>query len=194
MTSFPRKNADRLKKDRTRPNRPARRCTAAVFYPTWRTTGVHHKKGQPSAATSHEARPGNPSFCILCLRTSHTRWGKTDNSNTSGPGKLLGFYPTTSTRCYTTTRCNIEPASKRQPRHQRRHKTLERHKMRRSSRFRAAGKQTAAKRGASGKAREPGTTTLYRFTLGTSTAHRLSLRPTTSQPILQRKGLCIKMG
>jgi len=78
--SFPRKNADRLKKDRTRPNRPARRCTAAVFYPTWRTTGVHHKKGQPSATTSHEARPGKPSFCILCLRTSHTRWGKTDNS------------------------------------------------------------------------------------------------------------------
>ena len=56
--SFPRKNADRLKKDRTRPNRPATRCTAAVFYPAWRITGVHHKKGQPSAATSHEARPG----------------------------------------------------------------------------------------------------------------------------------------
>jgi len=60
--SFPRKNADRLKKDRTRPDRPARRCTAAVFYPAWRTTGLHHKKGQPSAATSHEARPGKPFF------------------------------------------------------------------------------------------------------------------------------------
>ena len=192
--SFPRKNADRLKKDRTRPNRPVRRCTAAVFYPTWRTTGVHHKKGQPSAATSHEARPGKPSFCVSCLRTSHTRWGKTDNSNTSGPGKLLGFYPNTSTRCYTTTRCNIEPASNRRPRHQRRHKTLQRHKMRQSSRFRAAGKQTAAKRGASGQARESGTTTLYRSTLGTSTAHRLSLRPTTLRPMLQRKGLCFKMG
>jgi len=62
LESFPRKNADRLKKDRTRPNRPATRCTAAVFYPAWRITGVHHKKGQPSTATSHEARPGKPLF------------------------------------------------------------------------------------------------------------------------------------
>jgi len=84
LYSFPRKNADRLKKDRTRPNRPVRRCTAAVFYPTWRTRGVHYKKRQPSAASSHEARPGKPSFCILCLRTSHTRWGETDNSTLQG--------------------------------------------------------------------------------------------------------------
>ena len=67
VLSFPRKNADRLKKDRTRPNRPVRRSTAAVFYPTWRTTGVHHKKGQPSAATSHEARPGKPSFAFSAI-------------------------------------------------------------------------------------------------------------------------------
>jgi len=26
---------------------------------------VHHKKGRPSTATSHESRPGNPSFCIF---------------------------------------------------------------------------------------------------------------------------------
>ena len=155
---------------------------------------MHHKRRQPSAATSHEARPGKPSFRISCLRTSHTRWGKIDNSNTSGPSKLLGFYPNTSTRCYTTTRCNIEPANNRQPRHQRRHKTLQRHKRRHSSRFRAAGKQTAAKRMAPRQAREPGTTTLYRFALGTSAAHRPSLRPTTLRPMLQRNGHCPKMG
>ena len=45
---------------------------------------MHHKKGQPSAATSHESRPGKPSCCILGFRTSHTRWGKTDNSDTQG--------------------------------------------------------------------------------------------------------------
>jgi len=28
---------------------------------------VHHKKGRPSTATSHESRPGNPSFCIFGL-------------------------------------------------------------------------------------------------------------------------------
>ena len=100
----------------------------------------------------------------------------------------------TSTRCYTTTRCNIEPASNRRPRHQWRHKTLQRHKRRQSSRFRAAGKQTAAKRMAPRQAREPGTTTLYRFASGTSTAHRPSLRPTLLRPMLQRIGYCTEMG
>ena len=138
--------------------------------------------------------PGKTIFRISCHRTSHTRWGKTDNSNTSGPSKLLGFYPNTSTRCYTTTRYTIEPASKRRPRHQWRHKTLQRLKRRQSSRFRAAGKQTAAKRMALRQAREPGTTTLYRFASGTSTAHRPSLRPTTLRPMLQRSGHCTKMG
>jgi hypothetical protein len=138
--------------------------------------------------------PGKTIFLHFLLRTSHTRWGKTDNSNTSGPGKLLGFYPNTSTRCYTTTRCTIEPASKRRPRHQRRHKTLQRHKRWHGSRFRAAGKQTAAKRGAPGQAREPETTTLYQFALGTGTAHRPSLRQTMLRPMLQRKGYSITMG
>ena len=49
---------------------------------------MHHKKGQPSAATSHESRPGKPSSCIPCFRTSHTRWGKTDNSDTQGLASL----------------------------------------------------------------------------------------------------------
>jgi len=62
LERFPRKNADRLKKDRTRPNRPVRRCTAAVFYPTWRTTGVHYKKGQPSAAFFPRSAPGKTIF------------------------------------------------------------------------------------------------------------------------------------
>ena len=52
-----------------KPDRWARRCTTAVFYPNWRTPGVHHKKGRPSAATSHESRLGKPSFCIFGLRT-----------------------------------------------------------------------------------------------------------------------------
>ena len=138
--------------------------------------------------------PGKTIFCILCHRTSHARWGKTDNSNTSGPGKPLGFYPNTSTRCYTTTRCTIEPASTHRPRHQTRHKTLQRHKRRHGPRFRAADKQTAAKRMAPGQAREPETTTIYRFASGTGTAHRPSLRPTMLRPMLQHKGYCITMG
>ena len=192
--SFPRKNADRLKKDRTRPNRPATRCTAAVFYPTWRITGVHHKKGQPSAATSHEARPGKPSFAFSAIARATLVEVKQITQTLQGLASSWDSILNTSTRCYTTTRCNIEPANNRRPRHQWRHKTLQRHKRRHSSRFRAAGKQTAAKRMASGQARESGTTTLYRSTLGTSTAHRLSLRPTTLRPMLQRKGLCFKMG
>ena len=47
--------------------------TAAASYPNRRTPGVHHKKGRPSAATSHESRPGQPSFCIFGLH----HWGST---------------------------------------------------------------------------------------------------------------------
>jgi len=42
---------------------------------------VHHKIGRPSAATSHESRPGNPSFCIFGPPTETTSpRGRTDNS------------------------------------------------------------------------------------------------------------------
>jgi len=47
---------------------------------------VHHKKGRPSTAASHESRPGNPSFCVL--RPPHQRitsdCGRTDNSEIQG--------------------------------------------------------------------------------------------------------------
>ena len=194
LESFPRKNADRLKKDRRRPNRPATRCTAAVFYPAWRITGVHHKKGQPSAATSHEARPGKPSFAFSAIARATLVGVKQITRTLQGLASSWDSILNTSTRCYTTTRCTIEPASKRRPRHQRRHKTLQRHKRRHGSRSRAAGKQTAAKRGAPGQAREPETTTLYQFALGTGTAHRPSLRQTMLRPMLQRKGYSTTMG
>ena len=90
--SFPRKNADLLKKFRTRLNRPATQCTAAVFHPTRRTTRVHHKKGRPRAATSHESRPGKPSFCTSVVRTRPLVWAETDNSSNTELGKLLGYY------------------------------------------------------------------------------------------------------
>jgi len=57
------------KKFRTRPDRWARRCTPAVFYPNWRTSRVHHKKGRPRDATSDESRLGKPSFCTFGVRT-----------------------------------------------------------------------------------------------------------------------------
>ena len=63
--SFPRKMAN-IKKMFARESR-ANGSTAAVSYPNWRTPSVHHKKGRPSAETSHESRPGKPSFCIFRL-------------------------------------------------------------------------------------------------------------------------------
>jgi len=81
---------------------------------------VHHKKGQPCAATSHESRPGKPSFCIFGLRTRHTRSVVEQITRNTELGKPLGLYPNTSTRCYTTTWRSNEPASSR-PRRQRRH-------------------------------------------------------------------------
>jgi len=127
---------------RTRLNRCARRCTAAIFYPNRRTPSVHHKNGRPSAATSHESRPGKPSFCILGLRTRHTRFVVEQITWYTGLGKPLGLYPNTSTRCYTTTWRSNEPASSR-PRRQRRHKNHHGHKRQQSSRFRPSGKQTS---------------------------------------------------
>ena len=90
VMSFPRKNADWLKKSRTRPDRWARRCTAAVFYPNWRTSGVHHKKGRPRAATSHESRLGKPSFALLVFARGNSIGARTDNSIDTELGKLLG--------------------------------------------------------------------------------------------------------
>jgi len=80
LLSFPRKNAELNKKFCTRLIRQATQCTAAVFQPTWRTPRVHHKKGRPRAATSHESRPGKPSFCTSGARTITIVRSGTDNS------------------------------------------------------------------------------------------------------------------
>jgi len=46
---------------------------------------VHHTKGQPSTATSHESRPGKPSFCIFWPPLSlASDCGRTDNSAIQG--------------------------------------------------------------------------------------------------------------
>jgi len=45
---------------------------------------VHHKKGQPSAATSHESRPGKPSFGIFRPPLRLADCGRTDNSEIQG--------------------------------------------------------------------------------------------------------------
>ena len=66
---FPRKMANVLKMFATNPIRYTIGSTAAVFYPNWRTSRVHYKKGRPRAATSHESRPGNPSFGTFDVRT-----------------------------------------------------------------------------------------------------------------------------
>jgi len=50
---------------RTRSHSLDKRSTAILSYPDRRTPSVHHKKGRPSTATSHESQPGNPSFCIF---------------------------------------------------------------------------------------------------------------------------------
>jgi len=54
---------------------------------------VHHKKGRLRAATSHESRPGKPSFCTFVVRTRPLVRAKTDNSSNTELGKLLGYYP-----------------------------------------------------------------------------------------------------
>ena len=116
ILSFPRKNADRLKKDRTRPDRWARRCTATVFYPNRRTSSVLHREGRPSAATSHESRPGKPSFLHpWSSPRGSPRPAEEQITRKTGLGKPLGLYPNTSTRCYTTTWRRNDPA-RSQPR------------------------------------------------------------------------------
>jgi len=69
FSSFPRKNAVRLKKFSHKPIRPANRCTAAVFHLNWRTSRVHPKEGRPCATIPHESRPGKQSFCTFDVRT-----------------------------------------------------------------------------------------------------------------------------
>jgi len=118
--------------------------TAAVFYPDRRTPSVHHKKGRPSAATSHELQPGNPSF--LHLRSPPQRPASNSEveqiTRNTGLGKPLGYYPNTSTRCYTTTRRSNDPA-RRRPRRQRRHKNHHGHKDKQNSGFRPSSAQAA---------------------------------------------------
>ena len=101
---------------------------------------MHHKKGQPSAATSHESRPGKLSFGIFGLRTRHTRSVVEQITRNTGLGKPLGLYPDTSTRCYTTTWRSNELTSSR-PRRQRHHKNQPQHKHQQSSRFRPSSTQ-----------------------------------------------------
>jgi len=56
--------------------------TAALSYPDWWTPSVHHKKGQPSTATSHESRPGKHIFLHLSVSPPWlaSDCGRTDNS------------------------------------------------------------------------------------------------------------------
>jgi len=54
---------------------------------------VHHKKGRPSPATSHESRPGKPSFALSIFARGNSDGARTDNSIDYGLGKLLGYYP-----------------------------------------------------------------------------------------------------
>jgi len=110
--------------------------TAAVFYPDRKRPSVHHKKGRPSAATSHESRPGNSSF--LHLQSPPQRPASNSEveqiTRNTGLGKPLGLYPNTSTRCYTTARHSNDPARSR-PRRQRRYKLYYGHKDEHTSRF-----------------------------------------------------------
>jgi len=132
--NFPRKMANVFK--RSHEVRFAGR-TAALSYSDWRTAlsysdrrtpSVHHKKGRPSTAISHDSRPGKPSFCTSGLPhrgSPRTVVGqKTRKYRLSKPS---GYYPNTSTRCYTTTRRSNDTA-RSQPRRQRRHKPYHGHK------------------------------------------------------------------
>jgi len=52
---------------------------------------VHHKTGRFTAATSHESRPVNPSFCISGPSTEDSSsGGRTDNSDTQGLASSWG--------------------------------------------------------------------------------------------------------
>ena len=90
---------------------------------------MHHKKGRPSAATSHESRSGNPSF--LHLRSPPPRPASNSEveqiTRNTGLGKPLGLYPNTSTRCYTTARRSKDP-TRSLPQRQRHHKLYRGHK------------------------------------------------------------------
>jgi len=97
------------------------RGTAALSYPNRREPSVHYKEGRSVAATSHESRPVKPSFCISTLHRDLLTGDTTDNSIDTVLGKLLGYYPNTSTTCFTQTRRSNDPAIRR-PRRQRRHK------------------------------------------------------------------------
>jgi len=89
-SEFPAQKCWLIKKSRTRPDRWARRCRAAVFNPNWRTSRVHHKKGRPRAATSHESRLGKPSFALPVFAWDYSFGAKTDNSIDTELVKLLG--------------------------------------------------------------------------------------------------------
>ena len=80
--------------------------TALLSYPDWWTPSVHHKKGRPSPATSHESRPGKPSFCIFggLPHRGSPRTAVEQITRKYRLGKPSGYYPNTSTRCYTMTR------------------------------------------------------------------------------------------
>jgi len=54
---------------------PAQKCSLIKKVPHKPGSLSEKVYGRPSAATSHESRPGKPSFCILCLRTRQPRSG-----------------------------------------------------------------------------------------------------------------------
>ena len=90
-SSFPRKMANVFRMFAQDPFAKTIGRTAALSYPNRRAPSVHHKKKWPSAATSHESRPGKPSFCIFGLPHWDSPQPEVGQiTRNTGLGKLLG--------------------------------------------------------------------------------------------------------
>jgi len=141
---------------------------------------VLHRKGRPSAATSHESLPEKPSFLHSWPSPRGLpRRAEEQITRRTGLGKPLGLYPNTSTRCYTTTWCSNDPA-RSWLRRQRRHKNHHGHRLRRGSRFKPSSAQAADTRTLTLQACGTGTgrqRTLSTFAADTARQHNCSLRP-----------------
>ena len=155
---------------------------------------MHHKKGQPSAVTSHESRPGKPSCSILGFCTSHTRWGKTDNSNTSGPSKLLGFYPKHQHEMLHNDA--VQHRAGEQPPASAPMAPQNPAKAHTAAKFKIPSRRQASRRqeiGAATGSRAGDNDTLP-ICIRDKHSPPPTLRPTTLRPMLQRIGYCTEMG
>jgi len=72
---------------------PYRLLADSAPFSVWQHSKTYQKKGRPSAATSHESRPGKPSFALSVFARGNSFGARTDNSIDNGLGKLLGYYP-----------------------------------------------------------------------------------------------------